>query len=197
MYLKAIFLGLVVTVGFSNLARADEPPSDNVFVHSVQCEAGRIGDRMRRAGLPQNLKVAVTWRFVRTTSEAGGLGLTFPFFNFGGSGDLSMEQINRASSEGLAFNLHPENLAVCRGFRKDIVAEGVGLYDCLINRKFTSLQAAIAGGAGTAGCELERTFKKKASGNLRLNVWGVDVGPSGSWGDAHTFSFVVAAPKRN
>ena len=105
--------------------------------------------------------------------------------------------MKRLRSDGLPFNLHPGNLSVCTGYRKDIVPEGVGVYDCLINQKLPSLRVAVEGGAGSASCEYDIKISKKASTELNASIWGIaDVGPSGSLGSIFDYYFLVAAPAR-
>jgi hypothetical protein len=174
------------------LAR-DDGPSDYTIVHTIQCEAGKVGERLKAEhDFPLNLKAVVSWTSTKTQDSSAGLG--FKVFNFGASGDLGNEALEQLRSDGLRFNLNPQNLSVCRGYEKDIIKEGVGIYDCLINEKLASLRAAIEGGSGSASCRHQTTLSKKVSGNLRLDFWGADLGPSGSWGDTFVYTFDIAAP---
>jgi len=193
MALKATFAIIFSAIAGSSACFAQDVP-DRTMINTLKCEAGRVGQQMAAAGLPDNQKVLVTWKSTRTTSKAGGVGLKLPVFSIGGSGDLSKEDLNEASSEGLRFNLNKANAVVCASVKREIIPEGVGVYDCLFNRKFASLQVAIEQESGSTGCRHRTTLAKKLSGNLRLNAWGVDVGPSGSWGDAYIYDVVIAAP---
>lgn len=174
---------------------ANAQPSDEVIVNTLRCEAGRVGQKLAELkGFPSNLKAVVTWTSTKTRDGALGAGFKFPFLPFGGSGDLNRQDIDELQSDGLSFNLHPENLQVCRGYRVQIVREGMGLYDCIIAKKPASFRAAVEGGTGFASCKQQMTLAKKLSGNARLNIWGVDLGPNASWGDTYLFKIVIAAP---
>lgn len=186
-------LAFVLTT-LASLAWADDsPPSDEVIVNSVRCEAGRVGQQLIASGFPANLKAIVSWSKTRTESASGGLG--FSFFHIGWSGDLGREQMDQLKSDGLLFNLHPANLAVCTGYKKDIIPEGLGVFDCLINQKLASLRIAVEGGAGSASCQYDVKISKKMNADLKATVWGiVEVGPSGSLGSIFDYNFLVAAP---
>ena len=195
MFAKRLSLALLTAVAFGSAAFAnDDVPSDAVIVHTVRCEAGRVGQQlMVLRGFPANLKMTVSW--TSTKIQKSAFGVVLQFFHVGGSGELSRQEIDQLMSTGLSFNLYPANLEVCRGYRKDIIQEGIGVYDCLINHKLESLRAAVEGGSGSAGCRREVTISKKLNGELKLDVWGVDLGPSASWGDSYAFTFDIAAPR--
>ena len=184
---------VLLSIRTAALANDDAPPSDDTIVNTVQCEAGRAGSRLIGLGFPANLRAAVSWANTKVEVASGGVG--FNFWNWGGSGDVSREQTNKTLSSGLSFNLHPKNLSVCNGYKKDIIQEGVGVYDCLINQKLGSLRAAIDGGTGSASCQYDLKISKKLNGDLKLEIWGiVGLGPSGSWGNTYEYNFVVVAP---
>ena len=117
-----------------------------------------------------------------------------PLLPIGASGDLSKAREQTLMSKGIPFNLHPDNFAACTGYKLEIIPEGIGLYDCLIGKKFYSLQEALQQEDGTTGCELLVTVLKKVSGNLRFKVLGADVGPSGSYDSKHVIDTAFAAP---
>ena len=195
MLVRASGFALVFSIARFNSSSAQEAP-DRTMINTLRCEAGRVGQKLAAAGVTDGQQALVTWKSTKTVSSGGGLGLKFPFFSIGGSGDLSNEDLNEGLSDGLSFNLHPDNATVCRTVRRKIIKEGVGLYNCLASRKFDSLQYALKSGAGSTGCHQKITLAKKLSGSLRLNMWGVDVGPSGSWGDSYVYDIVIAAPPK-
>lgn len=192
--MRGPFIVFLFSFCLCGLVHAEEP-SDDVIVNTIQCEAGRVGKQLATLKeFPANLKVIVSWTSSDATDAAGSLGFKFPIFNWGASGDLDKKDTDTLNSDGLSFNLHSDNLKVCKGYKKDIVKEGIGVYDCLIKRKLASLRAAVEGGTGSAGCKHQVTMSKKLSGNLKLNLWGVDLGPSASWGHTYDFTFIIAAP---
>jgi hypothetical protein len=193
VFLKMCFAIAVFSIVAFDACCAQDVP-DKTMINTLRCEAGRIGEKMLVAKLPEDQQVIVTWKSTKTTSSAGGIGLKFPIFSFGGSGDLSKEDLDEANSEGLPFNLNRANAVVCRTVKREIIKEGVGLFSCLGEKKFDSLEYVIQGGVGSTGCHHKVTLAKKLSGNLRLNLWGIDVGPSGSWGDSYIYDIVFAAP---
>jgi len=176
---------------------ASDEPSDDTIVNTIQCEAGRVGARLSQLqGFPANLKVLVSWKSAKTTSGSGGFQLNVPFLPIGGGGDLSHEDVDELKSDGLPFNLNSNNLSVCRGYKIDIIKEGIGVYDCLINKKLASLRTAVEGGEGSTGCHHQVTLAKKLKGSAKLGIWGVSLGPEGSWGDTYLFDLIIAAPAR-
>lgn len=173
---------------------AEEVP-DDIMINTVKCEAGKVAVRMVKAGMPNDKKVIVSWAHTKTIKREAGIGLTFPFFSLGGAGDLSKEELHELKSDGQQFNLHPDNeKKVCRKIVNRIVREGVGVYDCLVEQKFATLGNSIEQGTGSASCKTTVTLSKKISGNLRVKLWGVDAGPSGSWGDIEVYEIAIAAP---
>jgi len=193
VFLRTFFAVVFILPSSARLSLAEDVP-DATMIHTLRCEAGRVGEKMARDGLPADQKAIVTWSSNRTKDGAGGVGFKVPFFTIGGSADLTSQDLDEANSNGLPFNLNIANKSVCTGFKKDIIKEGVGLYDCLVNKKYTSLQTAIEGGTGSTGCHHKITLAKKLSGSLKINVWGIDAGPSGSWGDSNVYDIVIAAP---
>jgi len=184
---------LVVSFFHANQSLAEVP--DATMINTLQCEAGRVALQMAKAGLAIDRKVTVSWTHTNTVNREGGIGLTFPVFSFGGSGDMSKEEVDELKSEGQQFNLHPDNYEkVCKVIKREIIKEGIGLYDCLVAKKFPTLKNSLSQGTGTASCKKRVTLSKKLKGNLRLQVWGIDVGPSGSWGDIEVYEIAVAAP---
>jgi hypothetical protein len=189
-----IVIGIAAVMISAVAARAAEL-SDSTIVHTIICEAGQVGRELARLKLPLNSKVAVDWTETETTTEAGGVGVSVPILPIGGSGDLSKEDLRITSSNGLAFNLNPASYSACTGYQREIVKGGIGLYDCLFSRKFTSLQVALEEGEGSTGCKQTITVVKKADGNFRIKAFGADVGPSGSYESKHVIEFAFAAPK--
>ena len=187
----AVFLAALFFAAW-NAALADDAPSDDTIVNTIRCEAGRVGQQLISQGFPKNLKVIVSWTSTQTTDGSAGAG--FKFFGSGLSGDLGRQELDQLSSDGLPFNLFPKNLEVCRGYNVEIIKDGVGVYDCLINKKLASLRAAVEGGSGSTGCRHQVTLSKKINGSLKLNIWGADLGPDASWGNAFVYDFVIAAP---
>jgi hypothetical protein len=186
-----IWAAAILLAGW-NAALADDAPSDDTIVNTIRCEAGRVGQQLSAQGFPKNLKVIVSWTSTQTTDGSAGGG--FKFFGSGISGDLGRQELDQLSSDGLPFNLYPKNLEVCRGYNLGIIKEGVGVYDCLINKKLASLRVAVEGGSGSTGCRHQVTLSKKVNGSLKMNIWGADLGPEASWGDAFVYDFVIAAP---
>lgn len=167
------------------------------MINTIKCEAGRVALKMAGAGMPDDKKVIVSWTHTKTIKRDGGIGLTFPWFSLGGSGDLSKEELRELKSEGQAFNLHPDNYTkVCKKIVNAIIKEGVGVYDCLYGKKFSTLRNSIEQKAGSASCKTRVTLSKKLSGNLRLKMWGIDAGPSASWGDVEVYDVAIAAPNQ-
>jgi hypothetical protein len=179
----------------STVSASTAEPADATIVHTILCEAGKIGQELAKRKLPVSSKVAVTWTETETTTSAGGVGATVPFIPIGGSVDLSKEQLNETSSTGLPFNLNPDNAIACTGYRREIVQGGIGLYDCLFEQKFTSLQIALQENDGSTGCKQTVTIVKKAGGNFRVKFAGFDAGPTASYESKHVIDFAFAAPK--
>jgi len=193
--LKIYLISAVFTAALSSFAFAQGVP-DDIMINSLRCEAGKIGKKLQQAKLPLDKKMAVTWKDSRTNNGGIGGGFKFPIFDFGFSGDLSKEELNETSSEGITFNLHPDNYAVCGGYKKRIIPEGVGVYRCLGEQKYPTLSYALENSAGSVGCHYKVTLVKKLSGSLKVPVWGVEVGPSGSYGDTSAYDMAVAAPPK-
>ena len=127
---------LSVVFGTAALADNSSQPSDSIIVHTVQCEAGRAGAYLVANGFSANLKVSVSW----TSKKDPGLIVRYDsqIFSYRRVLGSSRQDIDQLMSNGLSFNLNPANLEVCNGYKKDILQEGVGLYDCLINQKLES-----------------------------------------------------------
>jgi hypothetical protein len=193
--LKVYVLSAIFAAAFSGCSFAQGVP-DDIMINTLRCEAGKIGKKLQQAKLPLNQVMAVTWKDSRTNNGGFGGGFKFPFFDFGLSGELSREDLAEASSDGLTFNLHPDNLAVCTGYKKRIVKEGVGAYPCLGEQKYPSLSYALSRKAGSTGCHYKVSLVKKLSGSLKVPLWGLEVGPSGSYGDTTGYDMVVAAPPK-
>jgi hypothetical protein len=175
-------------------ANDEKPPNDSILVHSVQCEAGRVGQYLVTHGFPANLKMAVSWDMTNVNEVSSGVIVDF-FHWISGGGDLGRQLTIKEGTHGISFNLHPANLAVCDGYKKDIIQEGVGVYNCLVNDKLDSLRAAVDGGAGTAICFRAVSISKKLNGGVKLEIWGVaEIGTSASWGNTYNYEFNIAAP---
>jgi hypothetical protein len=150
--------------------------------------------RTRKKNLPLNARVAVDWKVIDTTTAAGGVGVSIPGLPVGGSGDISQAREKSTKTVGVPFNLHPDNYAVCTGYKVDIVQGGIGLYDCLMGDNFPNLREALKQEEGTVSCGSVVTVTKKASGNLRFTVLGADLGPSGSYESKNVVDTAYAAP---
>lgn len=196
MFIRSLVFGIALSTACCSIALASDqkPPSDPVLVHTVQCEAGRVGEYLVSHGFPANLKMAVSWDMSNVDESSGGWALGFWHWVSGGV-EVSHQQTIKEGTHGLVFNLHPANLAVCGGFKKDIIREGVGVYDCLVSDKLESLRAAVSGGTGSAVCFRAVSIAKKLDGSVKLELWGVvDVGPSATWGNTYNYEFNVQAP---
>lgn len=170
---------------------------DDIMINTLRCEAGKIGRKLQRDKLPLNQVMVATWKDGLTSNSGFGGGIKFPFFDFGLSGELSKEDLKEASSDGLTFNLHPDNYQVCKGFKRRIIKEGVGAYPCLGDQKYPSLAYALGQKMGSTGCHYKITLVKKLSGSLKVPLWGpIEAGPSGSYGDTTAYDMVVAAPPK-
>lgn len=196
MFAKALLLTTAFFVLAAHCALAEEVP-DHVMINTIKCEAGRVAQKMVKAKLGNDKKLTVSWAHTQTIKREGGLGANFPFFNFGASGDLSKEDLRELKSDGQVFNLHPDNEVVCQKVRIERIREGIGVYECLYQRKFATLSNSVEQQAGTASCKKKITLSRKLSGNLRLKIWGVDAGPSGSWGDIEVYEIAIAAPNHS
>jgi hypothetical protein len=193
--MNSLTIGVIAAVFVVGPAfgQAHTAPDDETLVNTIQCEAGKAGVALGGAtGPADKMKVVVSWVDTATNDWGGGLGFKIPFFPFGGSGDLTSQEIESLESDGLRFNLHPDNQAACKN--KKIIRGSIGVYDCLVKKKRASFKAALAGGAGSATCRHQITITKKLSANARFLYWFVDAGVNGSWGDSRLFKFVVAAP---
>ena len=188
-------LGACFVVGFAMVspAKADEL-ADKVIVHTLKCEAGRVGQVLAKNRLPLNSRVLVDWKEIETTTAGGGLGASIPGFPLGGTVDLSKAREISLTSRAIPFNLHPANLAACDGYKIDIIAEGMGLFDCFTQRKAASLEEALNMEEGLTGCETTVTVVKKGGLNLRVKFFGADVGPNGSYESRHVLNTAMAAP---
>lgn len=165
------------------------------MLNSLQCEAGRIGKKLRQAKLPLNYTMVVTAKDTQTISGLFGFGAKLAnLFDF--SGEVSQEQLREASSDGLEFNLHPDNYEVCTGYKNRTIKEGVGAYTCLAETKFPTLAYAMRTKKGSAGCHYKITLVEKVSAGAKVPVWGIPLGPSGSYSDTAVYDMVVAAPPK-
>ena len=173
-----------------------DAPSDDVINNTLQCEAGKVGALLQKRGLPVNFKTAVSWTISKTTDSGWGLGFKIPFWQIGADGGLTQQDVEEAISTGVPYNLHPENLKVCRGYHVQIIKEGIGLYQCLGSLKFPSLKNVLLGGSGTTGCHTKVTLTRKLSGSLQIPVWGVGIGPNGSYGSTYVLDYTIVAPLR-
>jgi hypothetical protein len=192
--LQRLALGFVVSALFlSGPAKTQQLP-DATIVHTILCEAGKVGRELARRKLPLNARVVVDWKEVDTTTGAGGIGASIPRLPIGASGDLSKAREESLKSSGIPFNLHPDNFAACTGYKVDIIQNGIGLYDCLIGKKLPTLEEALKQEEGTASCGSVVTIIKKASGNLRVRVLGADLGPSGSYENKNVVDTAFVAP---
>jgi len=185
--------GLIALIFVTSPVNAQQL-ADSTIVHTIRCEAGKVGRELAKRKLPLNARVVVDFKEVDTTTGAGGVGLSVPGLPVGASGDLSKTRERSLMSKGIPFNLHPDNFAACNGYKLEIIQDGIGLYECLIGNKFSSLQEAMQQEEGTTGCETLVTVIKKASGNLRVKFLGGDVGPSGSYESKHVIDTAFAAP---
>lgn len=199
MFAKVIVTSALCLFGFVQSAKAidpSDPPSDEVINNTLQCEAGRVGAALKKRNLPQDLQVAISWTISKTHDSGWGFGLKIPFFEIGVDAGTTQQNLDEAISTGVPFNMHPDNVSVCRGYKIEIIKTGIGLQDCLLNKKFPSLRAVILGKSGTTGCHSKVTLTKKLSGSAKVPVWVVAVGPSGNYGDTFVMDFTVVAPLR-
>ena len=165
---------------------------DSTILHTMQCEAGRVGQELAKRNLPLNARVVGEWKEVDSSTTAGGVGATVPGVGVGGSVDTSKGK-ERTLKSSIAFNLHPANYEVCTGYKVEIIQEGVGLYDCLMGDKFPTFEEALKQEEGTASCSSGVTVLKKATGSLRIKVLG-DIGPEGSYESKHVLDTAFVAP---
>lgn len=195
MFGYSVSLSAVLLVAINPSLNAAELP-DSTIVHTILCEAGRVGQALARKGLPLNGRVVVDWKEVDTSTTSGGLGATIPIpgVPLGGSVDISKARENSIKSTGIPFNLHPANYAACTGYKIEIIKDGIGLYDCLVGKKFTSLEEALKQEEGTASCGSVVTVVKTAKGSLRIKLLGADLGPEGSYESKHVLDTAFAAP---
>jgi hypothetical protein len=189
--------GLSVAFASSVFAQNGKGVPDDIMINSLRCEAGKIGRKLQAANLPLDKKMAVTWKDSQTNNGTFGAGFKIPIFDIGLSGDLTREELNETSSDGITFNLHPDNYAVCTGFKKRIIPEGVGVYHCIGEQKYATFAYALENRAGSVGCHYKISLVKKISGSAKIPVWGpVEFGPSGSYGDTAGYDMAVAAPPK-
>jgi hypothetical protein len=185
----------IATIAFSLASPANaQKLANSVIVNTLLCEAGKVGRELAKKNLPLNARVAVDWKVIDTTTAAGGVGVSIPGLPVGGSGDISQAREKSTKTVGVPFNLHPDNYAVCTGYKVDIVQGGIGLYDCLMGDNFPNLREALKQEEGTVSCGSVVTVTKKASGNLRFTVLGADLGPSGSYESKNVVDTAYAAP---
>ncbi|MCW0221107.1 MAG: hypothetical protein OJI67_22450 [Prosthecobacter sp.] len=200
MFAKIIVTSALFLFGFVHSASAfdpSKPPSDEVINNTLQCEAGRVGQALARKGLPLNQKVAASWTISETVDSGWGLGFKIVIFDIGFDAGTTQQNLDEALSTGVPFNLHPDNAAVCSGYKIEIVKGGIGLRDCLVNKKATSLKNVLVGGSGTTGCHSKVTLGRKFSGSAKIPLWGpVTAGPSGSYAKTFVVDFTVVAPIR-
>jgi hypothetical protein len=158
------------------------PPSDDLINNTFQCEAGRVGQALQKKGLAVNQKVAATWTISQTEESGWGFGVKVPIFDLGFDAGTAQQNLDEATSTGVPFNMHPDNLSVCRGYKIEIIKGGVGLADCFLNKKPTSLKNVLIGESGTTGCHSKVTLGRKIGGSGKFPVWGVGIGPGGNYG---------------
>jgi hypothetical protein len=174
-------------------AKAEDIP-DSTIVHTILCEAGRVGQELAKKNLPLNARVVVDWKEVDGSTTTGGGGAKIPVVELGGSVDISKTKEDTLKSAGIPFNLHPANYAACTGYKVEIIKDGIGLYDCLVGKKFTSLEEALKQEEGTASCGSLVTVIKKGGLSLRVKVLGADLGPEGSYESKLVLDTAFAAP---
>lgn len=190
---KHIFLAGALIAFLAGPANGQDLPNSTI-VHTLICEAGRVGRELAKQKLPLNARVSVDWKVTDTTTAAGGVGASLPGIPIGASGDISKAREASTKTTGVPFNLHPDSYSACTGYKVEIVQGGVGLYDCLMGDNFATLQEALKQEEGTISCGSVVTVIKKGSGNLRIKAFGADVGPSGSYESKHVVDTAYAAP---
>jgi hypothetical protein len=199
---RSFFAAVILLTGLCRSASAipfdpSAPPSDEVINNTLQCEAGRVGQALARKKLPLDKQVAASWTISETVDSGWGLGLKIVIFEIGFDAGTTQQNLNEALSTGVPFNLHPDNVKVCSGYKVEIIRGGIGLSDCFLNKKATSLRNVLVGGSGTAGCHSKVTLARKLSGSAKIPLWGpVTAGPSGSYGKTFVVDFTVVAPIR-
>jgi hypothetical protein len=185
---------MVAGLTLSNSAKAAEELPDRTIINTIRCEAGRVGQELAKRNLPLNARVVADWKEIETTTAKGGVGVNLPVLPLGGSTDISKAQEDTLKSTGIPANLHPDNYDVCKGFKVEIVKGGIGLYDCLVGKKFSTLEEALKQEEGTASCSSVVTVVKSAKGSLRVKVLGADLGPEGSYESKHVLDTAFVAP---
>ncbi|MEP9366105.1 hypothetical protein [Xanthobacter sp. VNH20] len=162
--------------------------------NTIKCEAGSFAKSIPHvASLPGNkMKVKVSFSQSSTNSKSGGFDLKFPWLvPIGGGANLSREQLEKVSVDGITYNINPANLINCN--KKNIIKEGVGIFECLSQNKALFMDA-VEGGEGSVSCSSQITATKSGSLNANLTIWTISVGPSGSASNSTIYTFLVAAP---
>ncbi|MFG1397896.1 hypothetical protein [Roseixanthobacter pseudopolyaromaticivorans] len=180
----------------SNPAAASQLKEINgeTLSNTIKCEAGSFAKSIPHvASLPGNkMKVKISFSESSTNSQSGGFDFKFPWVvPVGGGGNLSREQLDKVSVDGISYNINPSNLINCN--KKNIIREGVGIFECLSKNKALFMDA-VEGGEGSVSCSSQITATKSGSLNANLVIWTISVGPSGSASDSKTYTFLVAAP---
>jgi hypothetical protein len=115
LLLKVVATSALCLLGLAQSARAfdpSDPPSDAVINNTLQCEAGRVGQALKRKKLPQDLQVAISWSVSKTQDSGWGFGIRVPYFQIGFDAGTTQQNLDEASSTGVPFNMHPRNADV-------------------------------------------------------------------------------------
>ncbi|MFG1461502.1 hypothetical protein V5F77_01270 [Xanthobacter sp. DSM 24535] len=188
-----LVLGTALLINQADASQLKEINAETLS-NTIKCEAGSFAKSIPNvASLPGNkMKVKVSFSQNSTNSTSGGLDFKLPWIVPVGAGaNLSREQLEKISVDGIPYNINPANLTNCN--KKNIIREGVGIFECLSRNK-PFFMDAVEGGEGSVSCSSQITATKSASLNANLVIWTISVGPSGSVSDSTTYTFLVAAP---